>query len=80
LLFAAALSQVLYPRAYLALEHFHPAMVLVLNLRNALVVALLALLWRALSQHAPEQVAALQPQAGAVYDPAPLPMAAKAED
>jgi len=80
LLFAAALSQVLYPRAYLALEHFHPALVLVLNLRNALMVALLALLWRALSQRAPEQFAAVQPRAGAVYDPAPLPMVAKAED
>ena len=47
LLFASAFSHAIFPHLYDAMCAFHPAMVLLLNLRNALLVVLFGwLLWR----------------------------------
>ncbi len=48
LLIATAMTQILYPQLYIFLEHFHPALVIVLNLRNALLIVILVLLIREL--------------------------------
>jgi hypothetical protein len=50
LVIATALTQVIYPRAYSLLEKIAPSLVLVLNLRNGVLLALLALLWGAVSR------------------------------
>ena len=46
LLIATAMTQLIYPQLYIFLEHFHPALVILLNLRNALLVVILILLIR----------------------------------
>jgi len=45
-LVASAMTQGIYPRLYEFLNQFHPAMVILLNLRNALLIAILILLIR----------------------------------
>jgi hypothetical protein len=81
MLLAAALSQVLYPRAYQALQDFAPGMVLVLNLRNALVVCLFAMLARsALRPTAAPAAAPVREGPRPVYDPSRAPLPADAKD
>jgi hypothetical protein len=48
LLIATTMTQILYPQLYIFLEHFHPALVILLNLRNALLIVILVLLIRKL--------------------------------
>jgi len=46
LLIATAMTQVFYPQLYIFLKSFHPALVILLNLRNALLIVILILLIR----------------------------------
>jgi 4-amino-4-deoxy-L-arabinose transferase-like glycosyltransferase len=51
-LLTALLSQLIFPVFWGALEHMHPALIALLNLRNVLLVVILALVLRALGRDA----------------------------